>query len=150
MIVLVVVCLLCSALFIHVRSVVSRLTPNRSIATVVIHGKTLRLVIAQDSQSWTQGLGGVVHLDDQSGMVFLFPSSETRMFWNKGMLIDFDLLWIQASTIVGIVPSIPMERSGLETVTSPQSVDTVIELPSGWTRRNALHVGERVSFVHLP
>lgn len=94
-------------------------------------GKSYTLRIADERTEWSEGLMFVTEADvtDFDGMIFIFPDSAPRSFWNKNTLLDLDIYWIQDGQIIGrdVLPSI--KRSGeIVTVTSPQPADTVVEI----------------------
>ncbi len=61
---------------------------------VVIGGETFRLELAVDEKSRNRGLGGRRKLDDDGGMLFVFPDTRRRSFWMKDCLIDIDLIYL--------------------------------------------------------
>lgn len=97
-----------------------------------IEGKNYKLLIADTPEKWERGLmyvknkGDIHNLD---GMIFTFPDSESRMFWNKNTLSHLTLYWIRDNKIMGAsdLPSIT-ESGTIYTVSSPTTADTVIEI----------------------
>lgn len=91
-----------------------------------------RLLVADTPQKWEQGLMFVRSKKDiggLDGMLFIFPESSERMFWNKNTVSDLNLYWINNNKQVGIdfLPSI--EKSDqVVTVSSPEKVNKVIEI----------------------
>jgi len=91
-----------------------------------------RLIIADTPQQWQQGLMYVRSKDDINGldgMLFQFPDSQIRTFWNKNTLVDLDLYWINNKKVVGTVFLPSITKTGeITTITSPASADMVVEI----------------------
>lgn len=94
--------------------------------------QTFRLLVADTPEKWEQGLMYVRTKDDiggLDGMIFQFPRSEPRMFWNKNTLSDLTLYWIHEEKVIGTsyLPSIE-KTSSIVTVSSSGPADKVVEL----------------------
>ncbi len=106
-----------------------------------------RLLIADTPEKWKNGLMFVENKGDiggLDGMIFTFPDSQIRTFWNKNTLSHLTLYWIQNNEVVGTSdlpsimgtqiittvssPSSVIETQAITTVSSPSSVDMVIEI----------------------
>ncbi|MFH0773526.1 MAG: DUF192 domain-containing protein, partial [bacterium] len=90
------------------------------------------LLIADTPEKWEKGLMYVKNKEDiggRDGMLFTFPDSQQRSFWNKNTLSHLSLYWIQENKVVGFsnLPSIT-ETGVITTVFSPSLADTVIEI----------------------
>ena len=94
-----------------------------------------------------QGLAGKKRLDDAEGMLFPFSPPSMQKFWNKGMLMGFDLVWIQHDKVIGIEKSIPEEAAGVRILQSPAPVDAVLEVSAGWVERHGLKQGDALHRV---
>lgn len=91
--------------------------------------KKYRLLVADNPEKWQKGLMFFRSLEGADGMIFIFPDSSVRTFWNKNTLMDLKLLWVQEGKKIGEsnLPSIEKSK-GIVTVSSPAPADTVIEL----------------------
>ena len=114
------------------------------IVKVKLAGTVIEATIASTTAEQGQGLGGVTALPETKGMLFPFSTRDTHTFWNKGMLISFDLLWISGETVIGIEESVPPEAEGIDMRTSPDEVTSVLELRGGWARDHGLKAGDIV------
>ncbi len=90
------------------------------------------LLVADTPEKWKQGLMFVTNKQDiggLDGMIFNFPDSQIRTFWNKNTLSHLTLYWIANGKVIGIsdLPSI-IETKVVTTVSSPSAADTVIEI----------------------
>ncbi len=97
-----------------------------------LSGIHYRLLIADTPEKWEKGLMYVKSKKDiggLDGMIFIFPDSQVRNFWNKNTVSDLTLYWIDDKKMVGTTELPAIGESNLvTTVTSPQNADTVIEL----------------------
>ena len=93
--------------------------------------KTLRLLVADSIAKWEYGLMNVKHKQDicgHDGMIFTFPIAMPQTFWNKNTLVDLDIYWMKGKNEVGTNVLHAITKSGLTTVSSPEAVDTVVEI----------------------
>ena len=73
-------------------------------STVKIRDLEIKVDISDTAKLQTKGLSGRSNLDEEEGMLFIFPDNKVRYFWMKDMLFPIDILWIdKEGTIVGIV-----------------------------------------------
>jgi len=94
--------------------------------------ETLKLLVADTPIKWERGLMYVRSKQDiggKDGMLFTFPESAPRMFWNKNTVTDLTLIWMNQGKEIGRsnLPSIEKSKE-IVTVSSPSEADTVIEL----------------------
>ena len=70
--------------------------------------------LARNPQEWAKGLSGRSQLPESSGLFFVYPSSEPRSFWMKGMVFPIDIIYIdEAETVVKVERDVPpMEEHG--------------------------------------
>lgn len=94
-----------------------------------VDDRQYRLLVADTPEKWEKGLMFFRKLNGASGMMFIFPDTNTRTFWNKNTFLDLDVYWINDEKVVGksFLPSIEMSRE-VTTVSSPQPVNRVVEL----------------------
>ncbi|MBI4407290.1 MAG: DUF192 domain-containing protein [Candidatus Kerfeldbacteria bacterium] len=97
--------------------------------------------VADTPAKWKTGLGEVDQLAASQGMVFLFPGSEERTFWMKGVEYPIDIVWVNDSQVLGWVTATPGD---LTLYPSPGVVDMVLELPAGTAKDIGLTVGDTV------
>ncbi len=104
--------------------------PNLSVMSYTVENKTYKLLVADTQVKWEKGLMFYRTLDGVDGMIFLFPDSAPRTFWNQNTLMDLKLLWINNDKVIGQsdLPSIEKSKQ-IVTVSSPGPANKVIELP---------------------
>jgi uncharacterized membrane protein (UPF0127 family) len=68
-----------------------------NIAPVKIAGKQFYLEIVADQDKQFKGLGGRTHIDDDGGMLFVFPRAQQRSFVMRDCPIPIDILYLDGS-----------------------------------------------------
>ncbi len=85
------------------------------------------------------------HLDEDAGMIFIFPAPDHLSFWMKNTVIPLDMIFADArGKIVGIVENaVPFSEQ-------PLSVDSVslyvLEVNGGFSRRHHIRHGDQMKF----
>ena len=70
-------------------------TVSADVAQVKLAGKTFHLQIAADFDTRMRGLGGRTHIDEDGGMIFVFPASQVAVqnFVMRDCPIDIDIIY---------------------------------------------------------
>lgn len=128
-----------------VRSTVSESYTN----PITVKDKIVNVEIANTEQARQQGLSNRVELLDGQGMLFDFTDAQNSWpsFWMKDMNFDIDIIWINNNQIIGINSNVPAPKPNTPNnqllMYSPTSAIThVLEVPSGWTKKNNITVGD--------
>lgn len=113
------------------------------IATPDARVHRFRIWIADDDARRSRGLMFVKHLDDDQGMLFVYPSEGTISMWMKNTYIPLDMVFFDASgKIVQVVHN--TKPMSLETIASTQPASAVLELKGGTANRLKIAPGARV------
>lgn len=105
--------------------------------------------IAADPESRRKGLMFREHLDDDRGMVFIFPKSEAHPFWMKNTYLSLDMIFIDADfTIVGIVENTEPLSTAQRGIDGASKY--VVEVKSGFAKTHGLAAGTTVQFTNVP
>lgn len=97
-----------------------------------LDGKTYKLLTAKNNSERTKGLMNYRNkkeLKGADGMMFIFPESDYRQFWNENTYLDLNVYWINNDKVIGksFLPSI-LKSKEIVVVESTEKVDRVIEL----------------------
>jgi uncharacterized membrane protein (UPF0127 family) len=93
-----------------------------------------------------RGLMYRTRLDQNKGMLFVFPNDSKDVFWMKNMHFDLDILWISLDgRIVYIGPNIPACRADpCPVYTTDKEARYVLELNSGYAMSHHWKVGDKL------
>lgn len=110
------------------------ITPNPwdgyETTTRELEGRTVTLLVADNSDKRKRGLMFIRELPGFDGMLFTFDgASAERSFWNKNTFVNLRIYWINNGEVIGTddLPSVE-ESEEVVTINSPAAVTEVIEL----------------------
>lgn len=113
------------------------------IATPDARVHRFRVWIADNDMRRARGLMFVRALEDDQGMLFLYPAEQTISMWMKNTYIPLDMLFIDSSgKIVHVAHN--TKPLSLETIESMQPASAVLELKGGTAERLKIAPGARV------
>jgi|SRR3989338_9452196 len=125
--------------------------PTRPTAqTTEFGGVSLRIEYATTSETRELGLGGRTEIQENYGMLFIFPKDDKYGFWMKDMLVPIDIFWLDSK---GHVISI---ASGVATSTYPNvfypaaPARYVLETAAGFAKDNNIATGTSLQLKKLP
>jgi len=135
-----------------------RMEPEVHPTLAEVRGHQLVLEVVSDDVARAKGLGGHAPLSDREGMLFVFPTAETRTFWMKDMTFPIDIVWLTGTDpnvlrVAGyeknVDPQIGAKDYELKLYTSPEPVSYVMEVRGGLMGEWGIQPGDpvRVSFV---
>ena len=108
----------------------------------------VRVEIANTDQTRERGLMFRRDLPQNTGMIFLFPTTEEHSFWMHNTLIGLDMIFVgEDRSVAGVVTAPPMNDAP-RTVHKPSRY--VIEVGSGEAAAHAVGPGTRIVFVEIP
>ncbi len=109
----------------------------------------VRVEIANTAVTRTRGLMYRNKLDQDAGMLFVFPREETLQFWMKNTPLPLDMIFIGSDfKVVGIVENAkPFSTTG-RGVKEPSRY--VLEVNGGYSAKHGLKPGDRVEFHNVP
>jgi len=118
------------------------------VALVAPNGPQRALVkveIANTTAARELGLMYRSHLDEDAGMIFVFPSPDRLSFWMKNTEIPLDMIFADsAGKIVGIVENAePFSEKPLGVGADSQYV---LEVNGGFAQRHHVTAGDRLKF----
>lgn len=106
---------------------------------------TISVEIADTPQQRELGLMYRKHMDENAGMLFVFPATQPLKFWMKNTFIPLDMLFADNSgTIVGIVANaVPFSEAN---VGPDIPTRYVVEVNGGFAARHGIEPGDRLEF----
>jgi uncharacterized membrane protein (UPF0127 family) len=122
-----------------------RNSPRVVISTKGGKELTVRVEVADTPAKRELGLQYRRELDEDQGMLFLFPTERVQSFWMKNTPLSLDIIFIGSHRrIVGIIhQAIPFSTASLSVTTPSQFV---LEIKGGLSRLRGIEVGDAVRF----
>jgi uncharacterized membrane protein (UPF0127 family) len=115
-----------------------------------INGREIKIEIVDNPLAQVRGLGDRDSIDDDEGMLFVFPRPAIQRFWMKGMKFPIDIIWIRDSEIIGfeenVQPQPGARDENLKIYSSPERIDKVLEMKAGSIQRFGISLGNKVEF----
>lgn len=105
----------------------------------------LRIEIAEDEASRTQGLMGRQVMAEDQGMLFIFPNEEYRSFWMANTPLSLDIIFVNSAREIVTIQrdAVPFSE---ESVPSTRPATYVVEVNAGYADRHGLAEGDRVQW----
>jgi uncharacterized protein len=126
---------------------------NKQTRTLRIGAASLTVEIANTPSLREHGLSNRQTLQENHGMLFDFTATQIPRptFWMKDMLFDLDLIWIKNNTVVEISRNVQAPKpetpdDTLQLIQPSVDCDMVLEVVSGWSDKNNIHVGDGMTF----
>src|SRR5690606_31682753 len=106
---------------------------------------TIDIEVARYAREIEQGLMHRQKMDENKGMLFIFPDEQPRGFWMKNTFIPLDIIYVDADkTIVSIQKNTtPLSE---ESLPSDGAAQYVVEVNAGFCDAHSLTPGDRIDF----
>jgi len=104
---------------------------------------TIDIEIADDDDKRTKGLMDRLSMEENQGMLFLFPYESIQSFWMKNTVISLDLLFVNRNNEIVTIHknAIPFDTSHYPS-TKPAS--QVVEVIAGYSDLYKINVGDKI------
>lgn len=94
-----------------------------------------------------RGLMFRTSLDENAGMLFVFPGLDVLSFWMKNTLIPLDLIWLnERKEIVYFVTADPCKKDPCGSYIPMQKAMYVLEVNGGFVKKHRLMLGQQLIF----
>ena len=109
------------------------------------NSRTISAEIANTSESRAIGLMNRTKLEEQKGMLFIFPNSDYHSFWMKNTLLPLDIIFIDEDyTIKDIISAKPCLSDPCPVYKPKEKAKYVLEVNQNWTKRNGIEIGIKI------
>ncbi|MFZ4632354.1 MAG: DUF192 domain-containing protein [Patescibacteria group bacterium] len=113
--------------------------------TVRINNRVVLVDLATNPVSQYKGLSNRESLCSDCGMLFIFPDKQIRSFVMREMNFPLDIIFVNDNKIVNIEEKLKPEGSDpINIYKSIIPVDKVLELPSSYTEKYKIKVGDEI------
>ncbi len=116
------------------------------IQYVKIAGVSVKIDLAITPEAKSRGLSGRIFLLDNTGMLFIFPTSNLYPFWMKDMNFPIDIIWIAESKQVVYIQKNATPESYPAVFGGEVKAKYVLEVPANFTEKNNVKIGDSVTF----
>ncbi|MAZ29837.1 hypothetical protein CL655_00975 [bacterium] len=113
--------------------------------TMFISEVFFSVTVADEPAEWRRGLSNTAPLVDQTGMLFVFDTSDRYGMWMKDMRYALDMIWIDENfTVVHIEENVTPDTYPT-TFSSPVPARFVLEVPAFTVESFKIQVGQQAS-----
>lgn len=104
---------------------------------------TIKVSVADDNRSRSEGLMNVMSMPENSGMLFIFNNEQPRSFWMANTPISLDIIFANSDrTIVRIHRN--TQPYSQESIQSEQPAQFVVEVNAGYTIEHDISEGMKI------
>ncbi len=124
------------------------------LCEVEVNGKNISAEVADNDGKRTKGLSGRRKLGKNSGMLFVFPNADTRVFWMKDCLLDLDIAYIDSNNIIKEIYTMKKQPLNIPDnmlkiyPSKSGNIMYALEMNAGWFKRNEVIKGNKVKILH--
>ena len=105
----------------------------------------LKIQIAETEFDRELGLMFRKHMEENRGMLFIFPEATIQSFWMRNTLIPLDMIFIDADKKIVTIRKDTKTLSD-ETYISSEPAKYVLEVNAGYTDANNIRTGDIISY----
>lgn len=110
---------------------------------LTVRGVSLSVELAVSEMNRQQGLMYRYKMDPNSGMLFVFDSSNHLTFWMKNTYISLDILFLNENFVVKHIDTFTTPLS-LKPIHSKFPAKYVLEVPAGFVLNNGVRIGDEI------
>lgn len=123
--------------------------PNVRVLTQSGGPVDINVEVVREPRTRERGLMFRRDMDENHGMIFVFPRPDHQVFWMHNTILPLDMIFIRADrTILGIVKNATPETDDPREV--PGDALYVLEVNGGFSDRHHLSANDRVEFTDIP
>ncbi len=102
--------------------------------------------VADKDSSRIKGLMYRKSMDENQGMLFIFPKEDYQSFWMKNTYISLDIIYVDSNKEIVKIYKNTIPRS-LTSLPSEEKSQYVVEVNGGYTDRHKIKEGDKINFV---
>lgn len=119
---------------------------RKGVLPINVAGIELEVELAVTPEEHMLGLMHRDALEDNGGMLFIFPQEEFLSFWMKDTRIPLSIAFIKANGRIVQIES--MKPYSLDTHVSREKVKYALEMKEGWFKAHKVKEGDTVKIPH--
>jgi len=145
-IIVIVLFIFCYSLISRNDSLPSKVTESE-IQHVKVGGQMIKVDLALTPEDQKLGLSGREYIAEDEGMLFVFKKPDKNYFWMKEMNFPIDIIWLDEDLKVIFIQENALPESFPASFGPEEESRYVLELSSGFVKKNNLEVGNFVKFL---
>lgn len=102
--------------------------------------------VADKDSSRIKGLMYRTKMDENQGMLFIFPKEEIQSFWMKNTYISLDIIYVNSEKEIVKIYKNTTPRS-INSLPSEKKSQYVVEVNGGYTDKHNIKEGDKINFV---
>ncbi len=118
---------------------------------IKVKNKIIIVEVADTADKAERGLMFRKKLNENEGMLFVFPSEEYRSFWMKNTFVNLSIAYIDKSKkIINILDMKAVKsemESNLSLYQSRSPAQFALEMRLGWFAKNNIKVGDKIELL---
>ncbi|MFA6136075.1 MAG: DUF192 domain-containing protein [Candidatus Paceibacterota bacterium] len=124
---------------------------DENTAIISINGKEIEAQVSASSYKKAQGLSGVVFMEEDKGMLFIFGTSQAVGFSMREMKFPLDFVWINNNKVVRVDKNVDYPKNGEDPITilPQQLIDMVLEINAGTIDKLSIQKEDDVSIQKI-
>ena len=104
--------------------------------------------IADNEYERQLGLMKRKSMENNQGMLFIFPDETLRSFWMRNTLISLDMIFINSQREIVTIHKNTTPLSG-QSYTSTKPAVYVVEVEAGFTDKYEIHEGDKIGWMDM-
>jgi len=110
-----------------------------------VRGFKVNAELATTTEARNRGLMHRQSMNEDDGMLFVFPDTDYRSFWMENTFIPLSIAYLtEAGKIINIERMHPFNRTS---VRSTEPAKYALEMNAGWFKKRGVQVGDVVSGI---
>ncbi len=117
--------------------------------TIMVNHTQLTVDLPVSIAQVEKGLSGRKSLQENQGMLFIFPKEDSQSFWMPDMNFPIDIIWINKNCeIVHIEKNLQpcVDKKTCPLITPDKMAQFVLETVAGFSEKYQVKVGEKLNF----
>lgn len=106
--------------------------------SAVVGGVETKMYVADTTEKITKGLSDVEKLEENEGMLFVFPDEGERIFWMKDMNFPLDILWFNSNNEIVHIEENVLPENYPDKYGEGVSAQYIMEFNAGFVEKNDL------------
>lgn len=124
---------------------------SKSLPTVTIGTARIEVDVATTTAAVRRGLSGRLRLEEDRGMLFIFPVADIYRFWMPDMHFPLDIIWIHDGEVVDISRNVSndFDPENLRFYSPHTKSERVLEVNAGFAEKHGIEIGNPVVFRNI-